>query len=115
VSKQIFGSALRQPWGLMVHSSTAPEGRRPATSVVYLTDDEGDYYLGGEVMHWRSLGDTRARWHYRYKHAKHIPKTAVLHVFASMSKSPYKGPTPTEIRQVKKTLPVTQRSNDHAN
>jgi hypothetical protein len=117
MSKQTFGSALKQPWALARHGANQAPGRRPGTSIVYLTDDEGDSYLGGYVWFGRSSrvdvdGYHRDRypcWHYRYKHQRRIAKAEVLHIFRSTDKSKFGGPTPGEIRTVKKALPVTPR------
>jgi hypothetical protein len=100
-SDQIFGSALAHPWALMIYGSNAPIGRRPGTSVVYLTDDEGDHYLGGEVHFSRRYG----RWLYRYLHAKRISKDKVLHIFPVTTKSPHGGPWPAMIARARAALP----------
>jgi hypothetical protein len=105
---QTFGSALTHPWALMIFGSNAPEGRRPGTSVVYLTDDEGDHYLGGEVHYSRRYG----RWLYRYLHAKRIPKDKVLHVFPLTTKNAYGGPPLAMIARARAALPITRTTTD---
>lgn len=106
-TNQVFGSALRQPWALMIYGSNAQVGRRPASSVVYLTDDEGDHYLGGEVAYYRKRMAPAARWYYRYQKAKRIPKDQVLHRFPSDNKGYFGGPSSTEIARARRALPVT--------
>jgi hypothetical protein len=103
MTRQTFGSALLRPWALVKFGSNQPNGRRPGTSVAYLTDDEGDHYLGGYV----EFGRDRC-WHYRYQHAKRIPKSDVLHIFWTMSKSSYGGPRPAELISARKAVPVTE-------
>jgi hypothetical protein len=105
---QTFGSALQRPWVLVVFGSDQPNGRRPSTSVAYLTDDEGTCYLGGLVEFYRSREETTARWHYRYKHAKRIPKDEVLHIFPVTDKSKWGGPTLKEVRRARKAIPKTE-------
>lgn len=119
--RQIFGSSLKRPWALVVFGSNAPIGKRPGTSVYFLTDDCGDHYLGGAVEYYAKraklkLVDGRyvtvqqaepARWHYRYTHAKRIPKSDVLHIFAIENKSPFVGPSKDWIRRARKALPIT--------
>jgi hypothetical protein len=112
---QTFGSALRCPWALVRFGSNSPVGRRPGTSVAYLTDDEGDHYLGGLVEFYRKRNTlspggswNTPRWWYRYKHAKRIPKSDVLHIFPLDDKSPLGGPLKAEIRRARLALPVTE-------
>jgi hypothetical protein len=119
--RQTFGSALRQPWALARIGSNCPPGRRPATEIVYLTDDEGDWYLGGTVSFYRARGrlvrtetgfkrtgeELTPRWHYSYKRAKRIAKADVLHIFPSTDKSTYGGPLIAEVRRARKALPIT--------
>jgi hypothetical protein len=117
MTNQVFGSALRQPWALVVFGSNAPTGKRPATTVAYLTDDEGTHYLGGLVEHYRRsarhvkgvliAGDPSARWHYRFRYNKRIPKEDVLHIFLSTIKNAWGGPSMSQIRAARKALPVT--------
>ena len=124
---QTFGSALKTPWALVVFGSNAPIGKRPGTTVAYLTDDEGDHYLGGLVGFYRKRatlklvdgryvttdpGDPRACWHYRYQHARRIPKSELLHVFPHTDKSKWGGPTEADVRRARKALPVTT-GDDH--
>lgn len=101
--RQTFGSALTFPWALVKFGSNQPNGRRPGTTVAYLTDDEGDHYLGGYVEYGRDRC-----WHYRYQRAKRIPKTDVLHIFNRIMKTSYGGPTPKEIRVARKAVPITE-------
>jgi len=105
--RQFFGSSLRQPWALVVFGSNAPYGKRPATSVAYLTDDEGEYYLGGLVEFRRDRSDVCSTWHFRYKNAKRIDKADVLHRFGSTNKGKFGGPHKTEIARARRALPVT--------
>lgn len=120
-TRQTFGSALQQPWALVRIGSNCPVGRRPATQMVYLTDDEGDHYLGGVVdfyharghlvrteNDWERIGsEPLPRWHFSHMHAKRIRKSDVLHIFRSTDKSMHGGPTDTDIRRVRKALPIT--------
>jgi hypothetical protein len=110
MTRQTFGSALACPWALVIFGSNAPNGRRPATTVAFLTDDEGDHYLGGLVEHYRDTNEPSARWHYRYRHAKRIPKEEVLHIFNVASKSPWGGPSKQAISKAKKAIPITVAS-----
>lgn len=106
---QTFGSALERPWALVKFGSNQPNGRRPGTSVAYLTDDEGDHYFGGFVEYRRSVDHASYKcWHYRYRHSKEIPKSNVLHIFNSTNKSKFGGPGPKEISEAKKAVPITE-------
>lgn len=105
--KQIFGSPLRRPWALVKFGSNAVPRKRPCTTIAFLTDDEGDHYLGGLVEFYRGRDDPTHRWHFRYKHAKLIPKADVLHIFALETKNPFIGPSKEMVRRARKALPVT--------
>lgn len=122
ITRQTFGSALQQPWAMVRIGCNCPVGRRPATQIVYLTDDEGDHYLGGVVnfhhnrgrLVWvergwweRVGGEPQARWHFSYARARRFPKSDVVHIFRSTDKSMHGGPTGTDIRRVRKALPIT--------
>jgi len=100
-SDQTFGSALLCPWALVLYGSNAPVGRRPGTSIAYLTDDESDHFLGGEVFY--SKRDRR--WFYRYKHAKKFGKDKVLHIFPITTKNAQGGPPSAMIARAKSQLP----------
>jgi hypothetical protein len=103
MSGQIFGSALRYPWALVKHGSNQPNGRRPGSSVAYLTDDEGDHYLGGFVWYERRRG----QWFYRYAHARKLPKSDVLHIFPN-GKSRTDGPSAAQIALAKRAVPKSR-------
>jgi hypothetical protein len=100
-SDQTFGSALLCPWALVQFGSNAPVGRRPGTTIVYLTDDEGDHFLGGAV--WYSKRDRR--WLYRFKHAKRYPKPEILYFFPLTTKNAHGGPSPAMIARARAALP----------
>jgi len=105
---QTFGSALPHPWALVKFGSNQPNGRRPGTTVAYLTDIENaTHFLGGLVEHYRARDEPYARWHYRYKKAKLIPKTDVLYIFGHTDKSPHHGPSDADVRRARKTIPKT--------
>jgi hypothetical protein len=112
-TRQTFGSALKRPWALVRIGCNCPIGRRPATEVVYLTDDEGDHYLGGVVSFYRGKDEPAKRWHYSYKSAKRIPKSDVLHIFPHSTKSPWGGPDEVDVRRARKALPVTTEESDY--
>jgi hypothetical protein len=110
-TRQTFGSALQRPWALARIGCNCPIGRRPATEVVYLTDDEGNHYLGGVVSFYRGKDEPAKRWHYSYTNAKRILKSDVLHVFPHTNKSKWGGPTEAEVKRARKALPITAEAD----
>jgi len=107
MTHQFFGSSLRQPWALAQFGSNQPNGRRPGTSVVYLTDQDGEFYLGGYVEFFRLRGEGFSRWHFRYKKAKRIAKSEIFSFFPNTGKGTSDGPTLAQVRAAKKQVPVT--------
>jgi hypothetical protein len=112
--RQIFGSSLRRPWALVRFGSNSPVGRRPATTIAYLTDDEGSHYLGGLVEFYRRRDEPTFRFHFRYQNPKRIPKGDVLHIFAIENKSCHYGPSKAEIRRAREALPITMSQENAA-
>lgn len=101
---QIFGSSLRQPWALVKHGDKDTPGKRPGTSVVYLTDRDGeDFYLGGFVEFYRARNEPFARWHYRYKAARRFAAHDIVALFPN-PKSRDAGPAQSQVRAVKRKL-----------
>lgn len=110
MSKQIFGSALTRPWALVKWGGDQPNGRRPSTTVAYLTDPIKDEagtvvgYDGGLVEHYRPRSEPRAGWHFRYKRPRKF-SAADICCFLSAGKARDPGPTQWEIKQAKKAVP----------
>lgn len=109
---QIFGSSLRQPWALVKRGDKDTPGKRPGTSVAYLTDRDGDDYLGGYVEHYRARNEAFARWHYRFKAARRFAAHDVVALFPN-PKSRGAGPTERQVRAAKRKLTPNQTENSH--
>jgi hypothetical protein len=124
MSKQTFGSALSRPWALVKWGGNQPNGRRPSTTVAYLTDPikDGDGtitgYEGGLVEFYRRgayhTGPRTARvlvppepfacWHFRYQRPRTFAASDVCEFFPC-GKSRDAGPAESMIRAAKKRVP----------
>lgn len=119
--KQIFGSALKQPWALVKWGGDQPNGRRPSTAVAYLTDpiknDAGEIvgYEGGLVEYCRYRITTAAgryewesmQWHFRYRRPREFSVSDICEFFPN-SKSREDGPVQAQIRAAKRRVPVNE-------
>jgi hypothetical protein len=124
---QHFGSALVCPWALVMWNAGSSAGRRPATTVAYITDDCGDHYLGGLVEFYRKRstvkavrdeagkivrydtateGDGMPLWHFRFTRERRILKGNVVSFFPN-GKSRQDGPTKAQIAAAKRAVPKT--------
>lgn len=111
--KQIFGSALPRPWALVKWGGNQPNGRRPSTTVAYLTDAIKDEtgavtgYDGGLVEFYRRKPDPVPLWHFRYSRPRAFALDDVCEFF-NCHKSRNDGPMAGEIKAAKKRVPVNQ-------
>jgi len=130
MSKQVFGSALARPWALVKWGGNQPNGRRPSTTVAYLTDPiKGEEHItgyeGGLVEFYRKRArlkavrdennkflrydtiepeDPSARWHFRYQKPRTFTLDDICEFFPC-GKSRDAGPSESMVRAAKKRVP----------
>lgn len=111
MTKQIFGSSLSRPWALVKWGGNQPNGRRPSTTVAYLTDpiknEAGEIagYEGGIVEFYRKKPDPFAQWHFRYTRPRKFLLGDVCEFFMGCGKGRSQGPPQSEVRIVKQRVP----------
>lgn len=131
--KQIFGSALARPWALVKWGGNQPNGRRPGTTVAYLTDPIKDAdgiitgYDGGLVEFYRKAayhtgplnarvlvpGEPYASWHFRYQRPRRFDLDAICSWFPC-GKSRDAGPSESMIRAAKRLVPKNPNQDEPA-
>lgn len=117
MTKQVFGSALVRPWALVKWGGNQPNGRRPSTTVAYITDPIRDAggaivgYEGGLVEFYRDKADTWARWHFRYQRPRRFAIDDICAWFPC-GKPRDLGPSQTMVKAAKKLVPKNENDDE---